>query len=236
MESREPPRAARHRFMWMGSEAEPNSRWQNGHGRMRGRPFMGAPAAVDPGQSCWCSASAACLATAQRAEFLGSKKAVPEAARSAVRINSHPSSNNGKWPSAWPKRLLKKLKKFSRRRLGERARAREVRLVYASSAAPAGHDGAITNVRWPSASSRAGGSRPRSLVMVVFLKELKIVGMRVQGAKVNSLREERGDLGKEGKGELCTVQQEQFGLPGRRLMAMRVRGTQAVGHGCGKAH
>ena len=54
--------------------------------------------------------------------------------------------------------------------------------------------------------------------------------------KVNSLREERGDLGKEGKGELCTVQQEQFGLPGRRLMAMRVRGTQAVGHGCGKAH
>lgn len=80
-----------------------------------------------------------------------------------------------------------------------------------------------------------------------FLKELKIVRRffeivkerevwRVQGAKVNSLREERGDLGKEGKGELCTVQQEQFGLPGRRLMAMRVRGTQAVGHGCGKAH
>ena len=61
---------------------------------------------------------------------------------------------------------------------GERGRER-----FASSAAPAGHDGAITNVRWPSASSRAGGSRPRSLVMVVeklerFLKELKIVGMR----------------------------------------------------------
>ena len=33
-----------------------------------------------------------------------------------------------------------------------------------------------------------------------FLKELKIVGMRVQGAKVNSLREERGDLGQGGWG------------------------------------
>lgn len=57
MESREPPGAARHRFMWMGSEAEPNSRWQNGQGRMRGRPFMGAPAAVDPGQDAGCPRS-----------------------------------------------------------------------------------------------------------------------------------------------------------------------------------
>eukprot|EP00964_Phaeocystis_antarctica_P046710 scaffold27011_cov63-Phaeocystis_antarctica.AAC.2 len=55
-ESREPPGAARHLFMWMGSEAEPKSRWQNGHGRMRGRPLMGPPAAVDLGQRCSCVA------------------------------------------------------------------------------------------------------------------------------------------------------------------------------------
>ena len=78
------------------------------------------------------------------------------------------------------KAFVKKVKKSSGAGglAGERGRER-----FASSAAPAGHDGAITNVRWPSASSRAGGSRPRSLVMVVeklerFLKELKIVGMR----------------------------------------------------------
>ena len=45
MESTEAPRAARQRGMWMGSEAEPNSRWQNGHGHMRGRPLIGPPAA-----------------------------------------------------------------------------------------------------------------------------------------------------------------------------------------------
>ena len=45
MESTEAPRAERQRGMWMGSEAEPNSRWQNGHGHMRGRPLIGPPAA-----------------------------------------------------------------------------------------------------------------------------------------------------------------------------------------------
>ena len=45
MESTEAPRAERQRGMWMDSEAEPNSRWQNGHGRMRGRPLIGPPAA-----------------------------------------------------------------------------------------------------------------------------------------------------------------------------------------------
>ena len=76
------------------------------------------------------------------------------------------------------KAFVKKVKKSSGAGglAGERGRER-----FASSAAPAGHDGAITNVRWPSASSRAGGSRPRSLVMVVeklerFLKELTLVG------------------------------------------------------------
>ena len=193
MESREPPRAARHRFMWMGSEAEPNSRWQNGHGRMRGRPFMGAPAAVDPGQSCWCSASAACLATAQRAELLGLQKSSYRAP-SAVRINSHPSSNNGKWPSAWPKRAAW--------RASEGARGSPRLRLVGGACRPRRCDhkrevafGKFSR-RWVSPSLVGYGGRE----LERFLKELKIVGMRVQGAKVNSLREERGDLGQGGWG------------------------------------